>query len=77
MHLATTQKQHLIALLQKFPRLFSGKLGRYKKGKFTLELKDTSTKPIFCKTYPVVQVHTEVFKKELNYLIKEDILEQV
>ena len=56
-HLTTTLKQYLIALLQ---NLFSGKLGRYNKGKFTLELQNTSTKPIFCKPYPVVQVHTEV-----------------
>ena len=72
-YLNSTQKHHLIALLKQFPRLFSGKLGRYNKGKFTLELQNPFTKPIFCKPYPVAQVHTSVFKKEFNHLIKENV----
>ena len=76
-HLHPDQKDSLIKLLRKFSHLFSGKLGRYNHAEFTLELQESNTSPIFCKPYPVAQVHTAVFKKKLQHLISEQVLEQV
>ena len=74
-HLQSDQKDSLIKLLRNFPHLFSGKLGQYNQAKFTLELQEPMTSPIFCKPYPVAQVHTAAFKKELQHLISEQVLE--
>ena len=68
-HLSSIDQSKLSILLSKFPTLFSGKLGRYNKIKFTLELKDPSISPIFYKPYPIAQTHMAVFKQELSHLI--------
>ena len=76
-HLKPDQKFSLINLLQQFPHLFSGRLGKHKKAKFTLLLQNHSVPPVFCKPYPVAQIHREVFTKELQHLIQEDVLQQI
>ena len=76
-HLSIPQQQQLGDLLKQFPLLFSGKLGRYNKSKFTLELKDPKTPPIFSKPYPIPQAHVPVFKAELNHLIDKGVLEHI
>ena len=72
-HLSIIQRKQLSELLSKFPQLFSGKLGRYNKSQFTLELQDPDSKPIFCKPYPVPQAHVQVFKAELNHLLEKGV----
>ena len=73
-HLSSSQQTQLGQLLSLFPDLFSGKLGRYNKSKFTLQLQDPTTPPIFCKPYPVPQDHMAVFKQELDHLLDKGIL---
>ena len=47
------------------------------KSNFTLDLKDPTTNPIFCKPYPIVQSHMIFFLKELNHFIDKGVLEHV
>jgi hypothetical protein len=51
-HLTFTQKKQLGALLSKYTKLFSGKLGCYPHRKVKLELTDNA-KPYSCGPYPV------------------------
>ena len=57
--------------------LFSGQLGCYNNSKFSLELQDPTTSPIFCKPYPIPQTHMDIFKKELNHLIGKGFLQHI
>ena len=68
-HLSKQQQSQIQDLLQKFPTLFSGQLGQYNKSKFTLELINPNTVPIFCKPYPIAQAHMQVFLQELKHII--------
>ena len=76
-HLTSQEQQQLCKLLQQFPTLFSGQLGRYNKSQFKLELVDPYTTPIFCKPYPVAQTHMQVFLKELHHLVDKGVLEHI
>ena len=76
-HLQVPEQNKLLNILNKFSRLFSGKLGRYVHKKFSIHLKDPTTTPIFCTPYPVPMVHQEVFKKELQHLVDEQVLQKI
>ena len=76
-HLSTQNQSKLLELLSKFSKLFSGQLGRYNKSKFTLELINPKTPPIFCKPYPIAQTHMKVFQQELQHLIEKGVLEHL
>ena len=76
-HLSSQQQLQLQNLLQDFPKLFSGQIGRYNKSKFTLELINPNTAPIFCKPYPIAQTHMQVFLQEFKHLIDKGVLEHV
>ena len=73
-HLSSFQKNQSSTLDSKYPKLFSGELGRYNKSQFTLELQDPASTPIFCKPYPVPQAHVKVFKTEFNRLVNKGVL---
>ena len=73
-HLSKQEQSQLLTLLQKIPTLFSGQIGRYNKSKFTLELINPKTSPIFCKPYPIAQTHMQVFQQELYHLINKGLL---
>jgi hypothetical protein len=51
-HLSTSQRQELMQLLVRFPKLFSGKLGCFPNKQVHLELQK-DTKPFWCRLYPV------------------------
>ena len=76
-HLKKQEQLQLQSLLQHFPTLFSGRLGRYNKSKFTLELINPRISPIFCKPYPIAQIHMQVFQQKLHHLINKGVLEHV
>lgn len=63
-------------ILEEFGSVFSSKLGKYKKGKFQLHLKEEAT-PEFCRPRPLPYAMREKVECELNRLVKEDILEPV
>jgi hypothetical protein len=72
-HLTFVQKKQLGALLSKYTKLFSGKLGCYPHRKVKLELKD-GAKPYSCRPYPVPRHHEQVFKDELKRLCDAGVL---
>jgi hypothetical protein len=76
-HLTEEQRQKLLQVLQKYPKLFSGELGKYKRRKFHIELKEDA-QPYHCKApYPVANINLPILKEELDAQCKDDILERV
>ena len=51
MHLNDTNRASLFQLLSKLSRLFSDSLGQYVHKKFSIQLKDPNSPPIFCTPY--------------------------
>jgi hypothetical protein len=66
-HLTPSQRQDLADLLSCYPKLFSGKLGKYPHWLVHLELKPDAT-AAHCRPYPVPRHHQTVFKEELDCL---------
>jgi hypothetical protein len=75
-HLSPSQQHALIKVLSKYYSLFDGTLGKYPHRKLHLTLQEGAT-PVHHKAFPVPHAHTEVFKKELQHLVKIGVLEQV
>ena len=73
-HLTMIQRNELLKILHKFEELFDGTLGTW--GKYTVEfkLKDDAN-PICSRLYPVPEVHTEIFKKDVERLVLLGFLE--
>ncbi len=76
-HLTGHDQTKIYHLLNQFPNLFSGKLGRYVRQNFSIKLKDPSVQPIFCNPYPIPLLHQPVFQKELQHLIDEKVLKRI
>ena len=76
-HLSQDHQTQLFQLITKFSQLFSGNLGRYVHRKFSIQLKDPGTPPVFCTQYAVPLVHQQVFKQELNHLIEKNVLRRI
>ncbi|KAG7346017.1 reverse transcriptase RNA-dependent DNA polymerase [Nitzschia inconspicua] len=72
-HLPQRQRDQLADVLQHFTTLFSGKLGCYPHHKVHLELSENA-KPFRCREYPIPHAHREVFKEELERLVKIGVL---
>jgi hypothetical protein len=72
-HLTPSQRQDLTVLLSKYPKLFSGKLGKYPHCKVHLELREDA-KLTQCRPYLVPKHHEEVFKEELDCLCMLGVL---
>jgi hypothetical protein len=70
------QKEQLRSALWGNDVLFDGRLKKYVGKKIRLDLHKNSH-PIHCKPSPVPQTQVDVFKKECERLIKEDVLEPV
>ena len=56
-HLTDINRPDLLALSFKFPHMFSGKLGCYVYNKFSVNLKDPKTPPMFYNPYHIPLVH--------------------
>ncbi|KAG7369761.1 reverse transcriptase RNA-dependent DNA polymerase [Nitzschia inconspicua] len=74
-HLSADQQADLAKLLRKHSRLFSGQLGEYKGQKIHLEI-DPSVKPSRSRPYTVPINHQQVFKEELERLVRIGVLEK-
>jgi hypothetical protein len=75
-HLSNEQKDHLLSMLSKQSKLFSGKLGHYTCKKMDLELIPGAV-PVHQKPYPVPNAHMDVFHKELDQLCEIGVLQRV
>lgn len=63
-------------LIQKYPDVFSDKIGRYRYSRVLLFLKPDA-KPVFCRPRPVPWAYKEEMEKELDRMVKENILTPV
>ena len=72
-HLTKTQRESLYKVLSKHSKLFDGTLGVYPHKKFHIELKP-GAEPVHHRGYPVPYVHRDVFKRELDHLVKLGVL---
>ena len=72
-HLTQSQRDDLAKLFRKYTKLFSGKLGVYPKKKLHFELIDNA-KPFHSRPYTVPFHHRELFKNELDRLVKIGVL---
>ena len=72
-HLSRAQQKDLATTLAKFPKLFSGKLGKFPGFKAHLELKENA-QPFSRRPYPVAHAHRALFKEELDRLVSEGVL---
>ena len=70
-----TAKETRANTLEKYEIMFNGKLGRYPHEKFHLELVE-GAKPVFKRAYSVPYKHKTVFKKELDSLVADGVLEK-
>ena len=72
-HLNDEQKRDLKRILDKHSKLFDGTLGVYPHKKFSIEM-ESDAKSVHARPYSVPKIHLEVFKKELQHLVKLGVL---
>ncbi len=72
-HLDTKQKDDLLAILRKHQKMFDGSLGVYPHKKFHIDI-EPDKQPVFSRPYSVPRIHLQVFKKELDHLVKLGVL---
>ena len=72
-HMNDEEKQKFEKMLNKHKVLFDGKLGYYPHEKLHLQIKQGS-KPVHKKPYPVPYTRQNVFKQELDNLVKDGVL---
>lgn len=75
-HLTQEQRDQLQKVLEEFPTLFNGELGRYPHTKVHLEL-EPDAKPVHQRPYSVPHRDQEVFKKELDRLVQIGVLSPI
>ena len=73
-HLTIQQRKELLNVLKDFPTLFDGKLRFFKPYEISLELNEDAV-PHASRPYPVPRSHSQVYKKKLDELVKQDVLE--
>ena len=74
-HLDKAQQEKLLAVLRKYEKLFDGKLKKFSGEKIKLELQQGAV-PHRSRAYQVPHAHMEVFRKELERLVKIGVLER-
>ena len=72
-HLDDQYKADLKEVLDKFPKLFSGKLGVYPHRKFHIDI-EPDAKPKHSRPYAIPRIHLAAFKKELEHLVSLGVL---
>ena len=75
-HMNDGQKKQFLKILSTHKTVFDGVLGRYPHRKITIELID-GAKPIHKRAYAVPRKNLQVFKHELDNLVKDGVLKQV
>ena len=75
-HLDQVQQNGLRNVLSKYPKLFDNELGTYPDKRIHSYLKDDAVPYFQPRAYTVPINHQEVFKAELNRLVKIGVLEE-
>jgi hypothetical protein len=70
-HLNAHQKADLLQVLQKNDNMFNGTLGVYPHKKVHIDI-DPNSKPVRSRPYPVHQIHSKIFKMELDHLVRQE-----
>ena len=74
--LSETKGSKYKEIVNEFSEVFSEKLGLYTRNKFSLKLKE-GARPVYCKPRPVPLALREKVEKEIDRLVKADVLEPV
>ena len=74
-HLSQNQQNDLREVLDKYPTLFNNVLGTYPDEKINLDVREDAT-PQATRAYTVPHSQLEVFKKELDRLVRIGVLEE-
>ena len=74
-YLTAAQQHQLFQLLSKFPKLFDGELKTFNGPPIHLELIDNPT-PVRSRAYPIPHSQLQVFKQELDRLVRIGVLER-
>ena len=74
-YLTNSQQQQLFQLLSQFPKLFDGELKTFNGPPIHLELIDNPT-PVRSRAYPIPRSQLQVFKQELDRLVRIGVLER-
>jgi hypothetical protein len=69
-----SQRDELEEILLKFPKLFSGGLGKFNSEKIHLDL-DPTVLSVASRAYAVLERHKRIFRQELDRLVQEGVLE--
>ena len=77
-HLSREQQEHLVCLLQKYPKLFRGGLGVLKIRPVHLELRplNKDEKPYHARPFPIPKCYEDTTKKEIKRLCQIGVLEK-
>ena len=70
------KKNGLRNVLSKYPKFFDNELGTYPDKRIHLDLKEDAVPYCQTRAYTVPNNHREVFKAELNRLVKIGVLEE-
>ncbi len=72
-HLNKSQRDDIRTVLKRFTKLFDGMLGVYPHRKFHIDVMP-GAKPKHVRPYAIARIHLELFKKELNHLVRIGVL---
>ena len=72
-HLDQAKNDDLLSLLQRHAEMFDGTLGAYPHKKFHIDI-DPKAKPTYARSYPVPRIHLNIFKNEIEHLIRIGVL---
>ena len=75
-HLNPIQRNLLLALLKENEDLFDGQLGDWVGDPIEIPLKE-GAKPYHARAFPIPNIHTETFKKDLDRLVHIGVLRKV
>ena len=75
-HLARSEQEKLLALLNKYADLFDGTLGKWNLEPVELELKDDAS-PYHARPYPIPKCHAETLRMEVDRLVEIGVLKKV
>ena len=75
-YLNKSKQEKLLSFLRKYEDMFDGTLGNYNGSDYKIELND-GVRPYHAKPFPIPRIHEETLKKEVNRLVKINVLKRI